>query len=76
MIMSTRKTKREDGVKEMKDNKIVMIADDDGQVQVPFSDRRVCYHKEKKTGVAISRLGASKAVNLGAYYFAVNKMNE
>lgn len=52
------------------------FADDDGQVQVPSSDRQVCYHKEKKTGVAISRLGASKAVNLGAYYFAVNKMNE
>ena len=51
------------------------LVDGGEQVQVPGTDRRVCYHKDKKIGVAISRLGASKSVNLGAYYYAINNIN-
>ncbi len=43
-------------------------------VNVPFSDEKVPYYPEKKTGVANTRLGTSKAVAIGAYAFAADKV--
>jgi len=40
------------------------------QVQVPGSGRMVPYDPQKRTGVAVSKLGTAKAVSLGAYAIA------
>lgn len=45
------------------------------EINVPFSDRTVVYDSCKLTGVATTRLGASRAIALGAYYYAVNQLN-
>lgn len=44
-------------------------------INVPFSDRTVVYDSCKRTGVATTCLGASRAIALGAYHFAVNQLN-
>ncbi len=44
------------------------------QVTVPFSGKQLNYDPLKRTGVGLSRLGASKAIALGAYGFALNKL--
>lgn len=45
-------------------------------VRVPGSDRTVSYDPEKRTGVGVSRLGTSRAVGLGAYAWALMKLDE
>jgi glucokinase len=45
------------------------------EVRVPGSDRTVAYDPEKRTGVGLSRLGTSRAVSLGAYAFAIRKLD-
>ena len=44
-------------------------------IPVPGSSRTVRYRKEKKTGIAVSRLGTSRAVSLGAYAFALHQID-
>jgi glucokinase len=46
------------------------------EVRVPGSDRTVSYDPEKRIGVGLSRLGTSRAVSLGAYAFALRKLDE
>lgn len=46
------------------------------EIQVPFSDKKITYDKLKRIGVGISRLGTSKAVSIGAYAFALNKLDK
>lgn len=46
------------------------------KVKVPGSDRTIKYDNFARTGVGISKLGASKAIALGAYAFALQKLNE
>ncbi len=43
-------------------------------INVPFSDKKVPYYPQKKTGVGITRLGTSHAVAVGAYAFAMNRL--
>ena len=43
-------------------------------IKVPFSNKKVSYQPEKKVGVGVTRLGTSKAVAIGAYAFAVNRL--
>lgn len=45
-------------------------------VKVPFSDREIEYHPEKKLIVGLSKLGTSKAVCLGAYAYALTMMDD
>jgi len=45
------------------------------EVRVPGSERTVPYDPEKRTGVGLTRLGTSRAVSLGAYAFAVKKLD-
>lgn len=40
-------------------------------IKVYGSDRTVIYDPMKSTGVAITKLGASKAISIGAYSFAL-----
>lgn len=44
-------------------------------VPVPFSDKRAYYDSHKCIGVAISRLGANRAIALGAYAFALQQID-
>ena len=44
-------------------------------VGVPGSTRNVLYHPDKRTGVGRSRLGTSVAVSLGAYAFALSRLD-
>ncbi len=43
-------------------------------VKVPFSKNVVPYYPQKKTCVGITRLGTSRAVAVGAYAFAMNRI--
>lgn len=40
------------------------------------SDRVVTYDNQKRTGVAISKLGASKAISIGAYSYALSSLDK
>jgi glucokinase len=44
------------------------------EITVPFSDKKMIYDPVKRIGIGISRLGTSKAVSIGAYAFALNKL--
>jgi glucokinase len=44
------------------------------EIVVPGSGRRILYDPMKRIGVGLSRLGASEAVALGAYAFALRKL--
>lgn len=52
------------------------LKEEDKQVQIPFSNERVSYACSKKTGLVISSLGASKAISLGAYTFALAQLDK
>lgn len=45
-------------------------------IAVPRSTRTVSYDSERRIGVAISKLGASKAIMLGAYAYALNEIDK
>jgi len=45
-------------------------------IKVYGTDRTVVYDPMKATGVAISKLGASKAISIGAYSFALSMLDE
>ena len=45
-------------------------------VKVPFSDKKISYHPDKKLVIGLSRLGTSKAVCLGAYAYALAMMDD
>lgn len=52
------------------------LADRTVDIPVPFSDNKIKYDPEKKTGIGISRLGTSNAVSIGAYAFALNELDK
>jgi predicted NBD/HSP70 family sugar kinase len=45
------------------------------ELKVYGSDRTVSYDPEKRIGIVFSKLGASRAVSLGAYAFALNELD-
>ncbi len=44
------------------------------RIEVPFSSKVVDYDPIKRIGIGVSTLGASKAISLGAYAFAINAL--
>jgi len=44
-------------------------------IQIPFSDRKVAYDPSPRIGVGITKLGTSKAVSIGAYNYALNRLD-
>lgn len=44
-------------------------------VPVPFSDKMAYYDAHKRVGIALSQLGANKAIALGAYAFALQQID-
>ena len=51
------------------------LEEKDKLVNIPFSDKQVPYACHKKIGIAVSSLGASKAIALGAYSFALAQLD-
>lgn len=45
------------------------------ELKVPGSDRVVKFDPMKRVGVAISKMGASKAISVGAYAFALSQLD-
>lgn len=45
-------------------------------LKVPGTDRMVEYRTDGRVGIKLSRLGASRAIALGAYWFAVREMEK
>ncbi len=45
-------------------------------IKVYGSDREVVYDPQKRVGVMISKIGASTAISLGAYAFALNEIDK
>ena len=45
------------------------------ELKVYGSDRTVAYDPQKRIGVAISKMGASKAISVGAYTFALDQLD-
>lgn len=48
---------------------------DSRSLKVYGTDRSVIYDPQKRIGVATSKIGASRAISLGAYAFALNKID-
>jgi hypothetical protein len=46
------------------------------KIKVYGQEKYVDYDYHKRTGIAISKLGASKAVSVGAYAFALNELDK
>lgn len=44
------------------------------EISVPGTNRTVSYDPQPRLGIATSRIGASEAIALGAYAFALNKL--
>ncbi len=52
------------------------VIGDSRQLKVYGSDETVTYDPMKRTGIALSRLGASKAISIGAYVYALACIDE
>lgn len=44
------------------------------QVMIPFTDQKAPYNSEKRIAVGLSRLGTSRAISLGAYALALERL--
>ena len=44
-------------------------------VKIPGSDRKIYYDEVPKVGIGTSRIGTSRAISLGAYAFALNRLD-
>lgn len=52
------------------------LAEGEETVGVPLSQRQIPYIRSRKTGIAVSSLGASRAIALGGYLFALSQLDE
>lgn len=52
------------------------LAYESKEISVPFSSRKVQYISEKRIGICRSRLGTSKAISIGAYAIALQKLSQ
>ena len=52
------------------------LEDKDVYLKVPHTDQEVLYCAQRKVAITVSELGASKAINLGAYNFAINQIGK
>lgn len=46
------------------------------EINIPMTGKKTVYDPLKRTGIGLSRLGTSKAVSIGAYAFALNKLEK
>ena len=53
----------------------VFAVGDSRELRIPGADKTVIYDPMKRTGVAVSRIGASKAISIGAYNYALSQID-
>lgn len=46
------------------------------EIEVPGTSRKVIFERAKQTGVATSKIGASKAISIGAYNYALSQIDK
>ncbi len=51
------------------------VASSSTRIRVPFSEKTVLFDPDKKVGIGISRLGTSGAVSIGAYAYALARLD-
>lgn len=51
------------------------VVGDSRELKVYGSDRTVVYDPMKRTGVAVTKIGASKAISIGAYNYALSQID-
>ena len=54
----------------------LFIGNESIQILIPGTNKYVKYNLSKKTGVIVSEMGASKAVFLGSYNYALNQLDK
>ncbi len=59
----------------LEDNFQALLEGEQLKIKVPMTDKTIDYKPRKITGVAISELGASEAIALGAYAFALSEID-
>jgi glucokinase len=57
------------------EDRIAFIEGSSTQVAIPGTTRMANYNSDKRIGIAVSKLGASKAIALGAYAFALHELD-
>ena len=45
-------------------------------ITIPGSERTISYDPMKRIGIGVSKLGTSRAVSIGAYAYALNKIDQ
>ncbi len=60
---------------EDKDDLRRFLSGKEKEITVYGSNKKIVYDYESRSGVGISKLGASNAISLGAYAFAIDKLN-
>lgn len=45
------------------------------EIMVPFSNRKIRYDSLKRVGVGTTKLGTMRAVSIGAYTFALSRLD-
>ncbi len=45
------------------------------EIKVPFSDRTITYQSHKRLGIGLSKIGTAEAISIGAYIFAIDKLD-
>ncbi|MFW5656310.1 MAG: ROK family protein [Bacteroidota bacterium] len=61
---------------EDKEDIAVFLHGDKKKIVIPYSNETVFYDSMKRIGVGLSKLGTSKAVSIGAYAYALNRLNK
>ncbi|MGL5619111.1 MAG: ROK family protein [Tannerellaceae bacterium] len=46
------------------------------EVKIPRTNKSISYNTEKRVGIAISKLGTSQAISLGAYAYALSELDK
>ncbi len=52
------------------------ISSDVKEIAIPRVNKKIKYDPTAKIGVAISKLGTSKAISIGAYAYALNELDK
>lgn len=57
------------------DDFAIFVVGSSRQIPVPGTDTTAIYDPMKRTGIAVSKIGASKAISLGAYNYALSRLD-
>ncbi len=58
------------------EERILFLRDESKKILIPGTNKYVQYNVSKKTGVIVSEMGASKAVFLGSYNYALSQLDK